>query len=326
MSQDNIYKCTIWGISLRKVSSPDEQNQEPHPSVFKTQTDPPSNDLFSDTKYHVYNPRAGGKYVINHRWMAKTPILEIKDSKTEIYREINEEEKVKISAYIAKENLQKNPPPDLDKLMKNRNWIEKLPPIPDEDSREQLLLEGLLYLAPERGDNIFLQDVDVNTRDHPTPFLYALSYCTKDTEFSSFLDELTKNQYIETKSSYGQFGAFTVTKKGRKKLKEIKEEATEKTNKTLKESEERLRWLCNKVANFLSWFLYILAVIILFSTIFISIRLNKLSFIVAIVLTMIIGIVSVFDIASWKTQRRIKKYFLNIFLKKEHLSKKSTNK
>ena len=227
MNQNNFCNCIVWDTPLKGVKSLSEQDQEKLPSVCSVD---------NCNKLQVCNPRAGGKYIILNNEYSKQPIG-MEDSRELTTTDKDKrllECKVRLSGYIAKKNLKGNAPtPDLDELMKANDWPKKLSPIPDQDLRENLLLEGLIHLSPNIGDIISLQNVDVNTRGNPTPFLYALSYCSMDTEFSSLLEELKKSQYVKQTSEYsGQISEFVVTKQGRKKLKEINNKTSNKNSKT----------------------------------------------------------------------------------------------
>ena len=209
MNQSNC-KCIIWGTPLKCVDY-HLQDQEQQPSVCNTDAE--------GKKYRVRNPRAGGKYIINYR-LTKIPFT-IQDPTTQEIREMNPEEKVKLSGYIAKENLKGNTP-DFDKLIEDVDWLANLPPIPDQDSRENLLLKELINLSPNIGDSISLQNVDVQMMDNPTPWLFALSYCSTASEFHELLESLQESRDIKITRDYaGGQRDVKVTKAGRKRIKKI---------------------------------------------------------------------------------------------------------
>ena len=219
IKMSSIKKCLIWGTSLDKFvpqTHLSDQNPQGYRSYFKH--------LSNRNKYEIYNLRAGGKYLISATQMKSTTgnnykTVRVLDSDN-IPRDLSESKKVRLSGYIAQENLRGNTP-DLDKLMKD-DWPAKLPPIPESSERRDLLLRGLVKLSSNIGDIVTLKNEDENTSDNPTPFLYALSYCSKETEFSHLLEELKQSQYVKQESEYsGEIGGFVVTEKGRQKLKEI---------------------------------------------------------------------------------------------------------
>ena len=155
-------------------------------------------------KYNIYNLRAGGSYFISEFmhsiWLPLTP-----------------EEKIKLSGYIAQENLNKNTP-DLDSILENQ--MSKVPKIPDEDERETLLLKGLVNYSSHIGQGILLPSIGFYTNNNPTTFLYALSYCSHSDEFNALLGSLEKSEDIEKVINYFDGSiAVKVNKKGRKRVK-----------------------------------------------------------------------------------------------------------
>ena len=193
-----IYKCVVWGVSLKRSKFIDPgQNFTGRPSV-----------RVGEALYEVYNPRAGGKYKVEY-------II------YDFYKEREDEEKIRLSGYIAQENLKGNIP-DLDKFLQDSSW-EKLPPVPEQDSRENLLLDGLIKLSPKIGHIVSLYNIDDNEKNNPTPFLYALSYCsTISNEFHELLDSLEKSEDIVIEGNYtGGQRDVKVTKKGRERIKKV---------------------------------------------------------------------------------------------------------
>ena len=222
MIQGN-FRCIIWGTPLKCVNY-HLQDQEQRPSVFKVQSRQITNNLFDDTKYYVHNPRAGGKYIISHK-LTKIPILTIQDSKTQEVRKINEKEQLKISGYIAKENLRGNIP-DLDKLMKNNNWLEKLPPIPLPSERAYLLLEALIKRTDTIGKEFGISTYHLNQPcfnflNPRNEFFYPISYSSKEQEIQYLFNYLEQTSYIEKSYNDSSFLKYRVTVKGFEKIKNV---------------------------------------------------------------------------------------------------------
>ena len=116
----NEKKCIIWGTPVSSIKA---------------------NDIRNDHKHIIDSPRAGGKYEISHE-----ASLGIRDVIS-----LNNKEKIRLSGYIAKQNLIGRTP-SLDLIMEGKNWLEKLPPIPANPiERAYLLLEGFVK---ESGDDI----------------------------------------------------------------------------------------------------------------------------------------------------------------------------
>ena len=178
----NQKKCIIWGTDLQ--------------SEIKE-----IKNLGGPTKYEYENPRAGGKYLLSfdNHLMNKGKITFL--DKTKRVQELNDKEKVQLSGYIAKQNLL-GKTPYLDSIMKDENWLEKLPPIPNYNERIELLLKGLVSLC-NLGESISLKsNIDQNISDSNTAFLYALSYCFKSEEFQLLINSLEKEEYIQRGSVY----------------------------------------------------------------------------------------------------------------------------
>ena len=131
-------QCVIWGTSLKYTTNNYNYNRLTslkeliacHPCVLSSGED--------GRTYTVYNPRAGGKYkATSPQFLGKLH-----------NQGFSTKEKIRLSGYIAKENLKGNIPP-LDSIMKDKNWLEKLPSIPDDPSEKaNLLLTGLINLYP----------------------------------------------------------------------------------------------------------------------------------------------------------------------------------
>ncbi|MDE0518247.1 MAG: hypothetical protein OXH36_01630, partial [Bdellovibrionales bacterium] len=153
----------------------------------------------SPHKYEVYNPWAGGKYISEELLYFGTELTTFDQDNKNISRLLSEDEKIRLSGLIARENLKGNIP-SLDKIIKSDDWLEKLLPIPNQHERSYLLLEGLVKrYSSDIGSVITLEDIDSNRRDswnyhnplrmlihpnkreNPVPFLSALTYCTNST-------------------------------------------------------------------------------------------------------------------------------------------------
>ena len=221
-------KCLIWGDSLGFV--PREQFSQMEKNKYTPYYQIISND---GQKYEYCNPRAGGKYIIPYTWTRMSPLdFKIQDRDKNIIRELINDEKVRLSGYIAQENLKGNIP-DLDELMKDDDWLAKLPFIPDQDSRENLLLKGLINLSPEIGYPISLQNVDVRMMDNPTPWLYALSYCSTPSAFHELLESLNNSKDIVIGRDYtGGQCDVKVTKAGRTRIKKINNKTPNRNSTT----------------------------------------------------------------------------------------------
>ena len=214
-------KCVIWGTPLG-VFDPELGDFDLRilPKQFPL---PYIRGPNSKLQYTVYNPRAGGKYIISEEdKLISTEdnyeTMKILDPDTKDARKLKVEEKIKLSGYIAQENLKGNIPSDL--------RLTNSPPIPDQDSRENLLLKGLIKLSPKIGDIVSLQGVDANIKNNPTPFLYALSYCsTTSEEFRELLESLKESKDIVSTGYSGGLYDVKVTKEGRKRI----EKANNKT-------------------------------------------------------------------------------------------------
>ena len=215
------YKCIIWGTILKYY------NQEVL-QLLPDKRPPYYKEMPQMDKCEFYNPRAGGKYIISsiqEKGFSVAGALCILD-KNDNLRKLNSKEKVKISGYIAQENLNNNPP-DLSKKMQDRNWLNKLLSIhiPDQDKREELLFKGLVKWLPDIDSVVSISNIDNIPfgTDNITPFLYALSYCERLGELYELLKALkeAKDIEIEGKSHVGGGGEeITITKQGRKRIKE----------------------------------------------------------------------------------------------------------
>ena len=199
---DNQKKCIIWGTELQSM---------------------PSYDSSAIGYYRYDSLRAGGKYLVPRIIHDSIPIL----------HEITFEEKIRLSGYIAKQNLHGKIPPPLDSIMEGENWLEKLPPIPNPDGRSYLLLKGLTKLYPNIGSSISLNlnaslGIDLNTKKN-TLFLYALSYCHEEEEFQFLIESLEESKKLKIERGYvGGILNIIITSKGWEKV----EKAENKTSST----------------------------------------------------------------------------------------------
>ena len=197
----NQKKCIVWGTELQSI--PKEILGNPPISV--------------NSKYEYNSPRAGGKYLLSfeNHLMNKGKITFL--DKTKRVQELNDKEKVQLSGYIAKQNLL-GKTPYLDSIMEDENWLEKLPPAPDDpDKQANLLLKGLVTLYPGKGKSISLNvDIEVN-------FLYALSYCSGSEEFNFLLKSLIQSKDIEVSISNCVSGIAGVPREDYTKFNEVKD-------------------------------------------------------------------------------------------------------
>ena len=145
-------KCIIWGTELQ------------------------STPLFSGSSigYYEYDsPRAGGKYLVPQGVHDSIPI----------FHGVTLEDKIRLSGYIAKQNLLSKTPPLLDSIMTGKKCLESLSQKPNYNEKTELLLKGLVNLS-HPGEGISLNSNIDQNRHSDTSFLYALSYCSKFRGFS----------------------------------------------------------------------------------------------------------------------------------------------
>ena len=219
------HKCIIWGTSLHSF------NSETFGFFYQNFNPPPFFRQLSGAwnKYEVNNPRAGGKYISEELFYIGSELTVFDQGNAKNTRKLNDEEKVRLSGYIAKENLEGRLP-SIDSIVSGNNWIENLPPVPkDPNERTLLLLKGLIKLYPSIGSTISLNlnaNMSLNTKKDITPFLYALSYCLKEEEFQFLIDTLKKSNDIEIDNSYmgGELN-IKVTSNGWKRIKETENKA-----------------------------------------------------------------------------------------------------
>ena len=177
-----------------------------------------------DDQFEVYNPQAGGMYRTKYvHFLHKNAF--------------NNEEKTRLSGWIAKENLRGNTPPTIELVIKDKDSLEMLPPIPNPGEKADLLLKGLITLYPEMGQPISLNVNKIShQRNNPTPFLYSLSYCSNSEEFHFLLFDILKEElgYIKIESSFtGDVTNIKVTSKGWNRFKEIESKNSKENSKTV---------------------------------------------------------------------------------------------
>ena len=182
----NQKKCIIWGTDLQSMP------------------------LFSSSSigYYQYDsPRAGGKYLFHtNKTFSLSGIISV-------------EKLLQLSGWIAKENLKGSSPI----INIDYSWLEKLPPIPNYNKRTELLLKGLTSLSSHFGKTISL-NLNVNQcKDNDTPFLYALSYCSKSEEFNFLLKSLIQSKDIEISISNCVGGIAGVPREDYTKFNEVKD-------------------------------------------------------------------------------------------------------
>ena len=188
--ENNKSKCPIWRTPLASKKR-----------IFE-------NWLYPD--FELDSPRAGGKYTVKCSFL---------DCEGDIF---DEEEKIVLSAWIARENL-KGHTPDLTSMIgENRReaedyFLNRLPSIPNPRERAYLLLEGLVKKSTSIGKQFSFDHFtnlisDFSKTNHKEPaFCYALSYSNKKEEMEYLLNYLKEAEFI---SKIKGFGNFEVTVKG----------------------------------------------------------------------------------------------------------------
>ena len=193
-------ECVIWKTPLSVI----KDYEIPIEGAFIRSKD--------DNLYQIWNPRAGGKYTVSDESLLCFG---------QQIKPLENKEKIRLSGYIAKENL-KNNIPSLDSLLKNDNWLAKLPPIPNDPSEKvELLLKGLTKISPTFGKSISV-DLNAISNGHAnsTLFLYALAYCSDEQEFKFLIDSLKDSKDIKIEGDYvGGEQILQVTEKGWKRIK-----------------------------------------------------------------------------------------------------------
>ena len=144
--------------------------------------------------------------------------------------------KIRLSGWVAKENLNGRIP-NLTEVIKDENWLEKLPPTPDDPAiRADFLLKILVTLYPKMGKTIFLNMNKIShQKNNPAPFLYALSYCSDSEEFQSLLFDFleTELECIKTESTFpGGAVDIKITPKGWKRVNNIENKTVKENSKT----------------------------------------------------------------------------------------------
>ena len=188
-------KCIIWG------------NKLPESSILR---------IGMPGIYTITNPRAGIKYQIS--------IYDFDTSyKPTLFT--NDNDRIRISGYIAKQNLEKKIP-KLSSIIKKENFIETLPPIPNPTERAYLLLEGLVKKTEYFGQTFILDSLKNPEVNAPSvyPFLHAISYCNYMTEreIKSLIDFLNESNFIKI-NSLGKIKnySFQATAQGFDKVHEL---------------------------------------------------------------------------------------------------------
>ena len=242
-------KCIIWDTHLYPFDNRWFVNFKgkamDYPPYFREK---PSG---SRHKYEVYNPWAGGKYISEELLYFGTELTVFDQNNKNISRSLIEKEKIRLSGWVAKENLKGNIP-SIDALIKNDDWLEKLPSIPNQHKRPHLLLEGLVKrYSDDIGSVITLEDIDSNKREswsynnpvkmlihpnkkeNPVPFLSALTYCANSTAFRFLINSLRESGDIKFEDDYvgGNFGV-TVSSKGWKRIEETESKTPNKKSNT----------------------------------------------------------------------------------------------
>ena len=287
MSKDHKegFKCAIWGTPLKyeKVSSATlikegkKNNATPtqktifsrllendySPSVQKM--------LDSNNKYKVYNPKAGGHYIISGKFLCSVSNSGACNQDRSRRFELDEKMKIRVSGYIASENLKSLSKkdlnvkvPNLDNTITNTNDLEKLPLISNQDKKANLLLLGITKLCPRKGEPIvynsrFYDQVPYDPGPlesdlkfyskaitYPNtliPFLSAYSYCSDVQEFNFLLDKvlveelkfLEKKTYFPTSEegseSEEEIDEVKITAKGWRKIEELENNTPNKNSK-----------------------------------------------------------------------------------------------
>ena len=170
----NQRKCIIWGTDITYIEDHEARKND---------------------RYIIDSPRAGGKYMIDH-------ITHLATSRNGL--NLNDKEKIRLSGYIEKQNLL-DKIPHLDSIMEgvDKKWLEKIPPSSNYNERTELLLKGLVSLSSHLGETISLNlNVD-QCKNKSTPFLYALSYCSKLEEFRLLINSLEEKGYIDKEGFIG---------------------------------------------------------------------------------------------------------------------------
>ena len=193
-------KCLIWGTEL---------------------TDYKNNIAPIEKQKHLFDsPRAGGKYRVDYlTWFDPHKTFNL-----------DSEEKIRLSGYIAKENLKGNSPPAINV---SNNWLEKLPPIPSIRERAFLLLEVLVKKTSVIGTEFLYKDFLFDDRysfNNPYCFFYPLTYSSQTREIKFLLNYLKDLSFIEISNKEpNQPDTLQVTVKGFEKINELSKSSNSKT-------------------------------------------------------------------------------------------------
>ena len=213
-------KCIIWGTDLK--------------SAIKEITGSPP--ISGNSKYEFDSPRAGGKYHVSFHICSFGQCDKVYTySKIKEHRELNNTEKIRLSGYIAEQNLL-GKTPLLDPIVKDENSLKILPLPPDNlDKQSDLLLKGLAKQYPNKGETIRGLNLDSNLQGNFIPFLCALSYCSSSKDFEFLLFDHLKDElkYVATERIYIT-GArdIKITSKGWKRLNKIENKTPSEKSET----------------------------------------------------------------------------------------------
>ena len=225
MNLETKYKCIIWETPLdlfspQKHLSP--QNPQGHQPYFKILSN-------HGDKYEIYNPKAGGKYIVGKILgkCSEIPSFKFKilDPDTNFERELNDEEKVRLSGYIAQENL-KGVIPNLSSIKEGDNWFSKLPSILNPSKRAYLLLEALVKRTDVIGKEFCIhvdrQDDSVFKFYHPhDEIFYSISYSKTEKEMKYLFNYLAQINFIEQTYHTSILKKYQVTVKGFEKINNV---------------------------------------------------------------------------------------------------------
>ena len=145
--------------------------------------------------YKVYNLQAGGKYISKNLLYCNGELALDSNHK------LTDKEKIRLSGWIAKENLRDNTPPVLESVIKDKNSLEMLPPIPNPSERAYLLLEGLVRETDVIGktfsfNNLLKYPFEDLSESFYYSFFYALSYCSDKEEMKYLFNYLQELKFI----------------------------------------------------------------------------------------------------------------------------------
>lgn len=214
-------KCIIWNTSLVPETFINSNNKS-SPIKYITDCCPffysQNSDIWS--AYGVCNPRAGGRY-ISEKLLNYNSNLNIFEPDLDDTRKLDNNEKIRLSGWIAKQNLISNTPPLIESLIQNKESLEKLPPIPNPSERAYLLLEGLVRRTDIIGRTFSLDQLlhclnNNIAQNFYYIFCYALSYCNQSDEMKYLFNYLQELKLIKFNGH-----SFYITIKGFEKINTI---------------------------------------------------------------------------------------------------------